>query len=73
MSSFAGQPPLKQSIWICDVYGAMMGEVAVMAALHHRKRTGKGQYIEMSQSENIMRAMTWVWPYQQVAQTHAEP
>jgi len=73
LSSFAGKPPLKQSIWICDVFGAMMGEVAVLSALHHRQRTGKGQYIEMSQSENIMRAMTWVWPYQQVTQKHAEP
>ena len=73
LSSFAGKPPLKQSIWICDVFGAMMGEVAVLSALHYRRRTGKGQYIEMSQSENIMRAMGWVWPYQQVTQKHAEP
>ena len=73
ISSFAKRPPLKQSIWICDVYGAMMGEVAVLAALHHKKRTGKGQYIEMSQSENIMRAMGWVWPYQQVTGKGAEP
>jgi crotonobetainyl-CoA:carnitine CoA-transferase CaiB-like acyl-CoA transferase len=73
MSSFSKRPPLKQSIWICDVYGAMMGEVAVLAALHHRKRTGKGQYIEMSQSENIMRAMGWIWPYQQLTGKGAEP
>ena len=31
-SSFPGHPPLKQSIWICDVFGAMMGEVAILAA-----------------------------------------
>ena len=73
LSSFPNRPPLKQSIWICDVYGAMMGEVAVLAALHHRKKTGKGQYIEMSQSENIMRAMGWVWPYQQMTGKGAEP
>jgi crotonobetainyl-CoA:carnitine CoA-transferase CaiB-like acyl-CoA transferase len=73
LSSFPNRPPLKQSIWICDVYGAMMGEVAVLAALHHRKKTGKGQYIEMSQSENIMRAMGWVWPYQQTTGKGAEP
>jgi crotonobetainyl-CoA:carnitine CoA-transferase CaiB-like acyl-CoA transferase len=73
MSSFSKRPPLKQSIWICDVYGAMMGEVAVLAALHHRKRTGKGQFIEMSQSENIMRAMGWVWPYQNLTGKGAEP
>jgi crotonobetainyl-CoA:carnitine CoA-transferase CaiB-like acyl-CoA transferase len=73
MSSFPGRPPLKQSIWICDVFGAMMGEVAVLAALRHRQRTGKGQYIEMSQSENIMRAMGWVWPYQQLTGKGVEP
>lgn len=73
ISSFSKRPPLKQSIWICDVYGALMCEVAVLAALHHRRKTGKGQYIEMSQSENIMRAMGWVWPYQQMTGKGAEP
>ena len=73
ISSFPGRPPLKQSIWICDVFGALMGEVAVLSALHHRKKTGRGQYIEMSQSENIMRAMGWVWPYQQFTEKGAEP
>ncbi|HPX11119.1 MAG TPA: CoA transferase [Syntrophales bacterium] len=73
MSSFPGQPPLKQSIWICDYYGGLMGEVAVLAALHHRRKTGKGQYIEMSQSENIMRTMGWIWPYQQFTGKGAEP
>ncbi len=73
MSSFADRPPLKQSIWICDYYGGLMGEVAVLAALHHRRRTGKGQFIEMSQCENIMRAMGWVWPYQQISGKGVEP
>lgn len=73
LSSFPKRPPLKQSIWICDVYGALMGEIAVLAALHHREKTGQGQYIEMSQSENIMRAMGWVWPYQQMTGKSAEP
>jgi crotonobetainyl-CoA:carnitine CoA-transferase CaiB-like acyl-CoA transferase len=73
ISSFPGRPPLKQSIWVCDVFGALMGEAAVLAALHHRNRTGRGQFIEMSQSENIMRAMGWVWPYQQFAGKSAEP
>lgn len=73
ISSFANRPPLKQSIWICDYYGGLMGEVAVLAALHHRRKTGKGQFIEMSQCENIMRAMGWVWPYQQIAGKGTEP
>jgi crotonobetainyl-CoA:carnitine CoA-transferase CaiB-like acyl-CoA transferase len=73
MSSFPGQPPLKSRLYVCDTFGALMGEVAVLAALHHRGRTGQGQYIELSQSENIMRAMTWVWPYQQITGKVAMP
>lgn len=73
MSRFPEAPPLKSRIWICDYYGGLMGEVAVLAALHYRKRTGKGQYIDMSQSENIMRTMSWVWPYQQITGKGAMP
>jgi crotonobetainyl-CoA:carnitine CoA-transferase CaiB-like acyl-CoA transferase len=73
MSSFPGQPPLKSGIYPCDDYGGLMGEVAVLSALHYRERTGKGQYIELSQSENIMRIMSWVWPYQQITGKVAMP
>ena len=73
MSSFPGQQPLKSRIYICDDYGGLMGELAVLAALHYRERTGKGQYIELSQSENIMRTMSWVWPYQQITGKVAMP
>jgi len=73
MSSFPGQSPLKSRIYPCDDYGGLMGEVAVLAALHYRERTGKGQYIELSQSENIMRTMSWVWPYQQLMGQTAMP
>jgi len=73
MSSFPGQPPLKNRLFMCDNYGALMGEVAVLAALHYREKTGKGQYIELSQSENIMRTMSWIWPYQQITGKVAMP
>lgn len=73
ISSFPNRPPLKQSIWICDVFGGLMGEVAVLAALYHREKTGKGQFIEMSQTENIMRVLGWTWPYQQITGKGAEP
>lgn len=73
MSSFPGQPPLKSSIYPCDDYGGLMGEVAVLAALHHRDKTGVGQFIDLSQSENIMRVMSWVWPYQQLTGKEAMP
>jgi crotonobetainyl-CoA:carnitine CoA-transferase CaiB-like acyl-CoA transferase len=73
LSSFPGKPPLKSRLYICDNYGALMGELAVLAALHHLERTGKGQFIELSQSEAIMRAMSWVWPYQQITGKVAMP
>ena len=73
MSSFPGQRPLKSRLYICDSYGALMGEVAVLAALHYRDRTGKGQFIELSQSESIMRTMSWVWPYQHITGKGAMP
>ena len=73
LSSFPGQRPLKSRLYICDNYGALMGEVAVLAALHHRQRTGKGQYIELSQTENIIRMMSWVWPYQNITGKTAMP
>lgn len=73
MSSFPGRTPLKCRTWLCDYYGATMGQVAVLAALHYRERTGKGQYIELSQSEAIMRTMSWIWPYQQITGKGAQP
>jgi len=44
-----------------DAYGdhlpAMCGAVAVLAALLYRKRTGRGQYIDLSQAECLIRIM----------------
>jgi crotonobetainyl-CoA:carnitine CoA-transferase CaiB-like acyl-CoA transferase len=73
MSRFPGQTPLKMRAYIGDNYGAMSAEVAVLAALHYRDRTGKGQFIEFSQTENIFRTMSWIWPYIQLAGQKAEP
>lgn len=64
ITGFPGRPPLKSGIWLGDHYGALMGAVGVLAALAHRDRTGKGQYIEFSQCENLMRSMDWTWIWQ---------
>jgi crotonobetainyl-CoA:carnitine CoA-transferase CaiB-like acyl-CoA transferase len=73
MSRFPGQTPLKMRAYIGDNYGGMAAEVAVLAALHYRDRTGKGQFIEFSQTENIMRLMSWVWPYLQLTGNLPKP
>lgn len=73
MSRFPGQTPLKQRAYVGDNYGGLCAEIAVLAALHHRDRTGRGQYIEFSQTENVMRTMSWIWPYLQITGRRPEP
>jgi crotonobetainyl-CoA:carnitine CoA-transferase CaiB-like acyl-CoA transferase len=73
MSRAPGQTPLKMRAYIGDNYGGLCAEIAVLAALHYRDRTGKGQFIEFSQTENIMRTMSWIWPYQQITGKQAQP
>ena len=38
-----------------DPVGGLSGLGAVLAALHHRRRTGKGQYIDLAQQEAAVR------------------
>ncbi len=73
MSYFPGQRPLRNRLYVADNYGALLGEVAVLAALHHRQKTGRGQYIELSQTESLIRTMSWVWPYQHITGKTAGP
>jgi len=40
--------PMKVGVGIADVMCGMYGAMAVLAALHHRDKTGEGQYIDMS-------------------------
>ena len=40
-------------VFLADAAGGSVGAFAMLAALRHRNRTGKGQYIDMSQAENI--------------------
>ena len=49
---FPGEPEYAaHESWIADYGGGVHGAVAVMAALHHRARTGQGQNIDLSQVE----------------------
>jgi crotonobetainyl-CoA:carnitine CoA-transferase CaiB-like acyl-CoA transferase len=73
MSRWSGHTPLKMRAYIGDNYGGIAAEIAVLAALHYRDRTGKGQYIEFSQTENIMRLMSWIWPYLKITGKLPQP
>jgi crotonobetainyl-CoA:carnitine CoA-transferase CaiB-like acyl-CoA transferase len=41
-------PPLKVGVGIADIMCGMYATTAILAALHHRDKTGEGQYIDLS-------------------------
>ena len=43
--------------YLGDFGPAALGAVCVLVALYHRQKTGKGQYIDLSQSETLMRIL----------------
>lgn len=51
ITGYRGGDPLRTGISFTDPYSGMVGAGAVLAALHHRRRTGKGQYIDLSEQE----------------------
>jgi crotonobetainyl-CoA:carnitine CoA-transferase CaiB-like acyl-CoA transferase len=64
ITGFPDKLPLKAGIWLADYFGGLMGAVGVLGALAYRDRTGKGQYIEFSQAENLIRVLDWTWLWQ---------
>ncbi len=47
-------PSTNSGVFMGDYAAGAMGAFAVMAALYHRKRTGKGQLIELAQAETAI-------------------
>ena len=43
-----GRPPMKVGVGIADIMCGMYAAAAILAALHHRDKTGEGQYIDLS-------------------------
>jgi crotonobetainyl-CoA:carnitine CoA-transferase CaiB-like acyl-CoA transferase len=51
MMSITGEPegePMKVGVGIADVMCGMYAVAAILAALHHREKTGEGQYIDLA-------------------------
>ncbi len=58
IDSFTGYrdgPPVPVENAFSDPYNGIMGAFAILVALTHRDRTGKGQHIDYSQQESIMQ------------------
>ncbi|SFN07650.1 CoA transferase [Thermodesulforhabdus norvegica] len=63
ITGFADRGPIKSGVWIADWTTALMCAVAIVMALNYRERTGKGQFIDYMQVENVIRLMDWTWLY----------
>jgi len=57
LTGYRDWPPMHVGISYGDPNGGLHGAVAVLAALHHRARTGQGQYIDMSQQETSIAVL----------------
>ena len=51
LTGYAGGPAMRSGLSFTDPYSGFLGAGAVLAALHYRRRTGKGQYIDLSEQE----------------------
>ncbi len=55
--SFTGEPdgaPTKVGVAIVDVTAGLFAANAILAALHHRQKTGKGQYIDIALLDSVV-------------------
>ena len=50
-------PSYNTTVLMSDAAAGAQGAFAVLAALHHRKRTGEGQLVELGQAENVFPYM----------------
>ncbi len=57
VTGYRDWPPMHVGISYGDPNGGLHGAVAVLAALHHRARTGRGQYIDLSQQETTISVL----------------
>jgi crotonobetainyl-CoA:carnitine CoA-transferase CaiB-like acyl-CoA transferase len=54
LTGYKGWPPMHSGFSYADPNAGIHGAFAILAALIHRKKTGEGQYIDMSQWECAM-------------------
>jgi len=63
ITGFEEAMPVKSQAWIGDFLSGTVAAFTTLVALFWRKRSGKGQFIDMSQAEVLLRVMDWTWLY----------
>jgi len=54
-----GIEPLAEAVSHADLYSGLQAVIGILAALHHRQRTGEGQHVEVSMAEVMLQASEW--------------
>jgi crotonobetainyl-CoA:carnitine CoA-transferase CaiB-like acyl-CoA transferase len=57
ITGYKDGPPIRTGLSFTDPYSGFIGAGAVLTALHYRRRTGKGQYIDLSEQEAAIPVM----------------
>jgi len=55
----AGRPPVKAGIPVTDLGAGLFALAGILAALHHRDRTGQGQHIDTSLGDAGLALSVW--------------
>ncbi|MBW2241909.1 MAG: CoA transferase [Deltaproteobacteria bacterium] len=55
LTGYFGGPPVPVENAFSDPYNGILGAFAVLTALRHRDRTGRGQHVDYSQQEAVMQ------------------
>ena len=54
-----GRPPVKAGIPVTDLGAGLFALAGILAALHHRDRTGQGQHIDTSLGDAGLALSVW--------------
>jgi formyl-CoA transferase len=62
LSGEPGRPPVRVGVSIGDTLAALHGVIGILAALHERERSGKGQVIDVALYEAVFNCMESLLP-----------
>jgi len=57
ITGYTGGPPHRSANYIADAMSAVFAATAILAAVNYRRKTGKGQYIDLAQAEVVTSMM----------------
>lgn len=57
------QPPIKAGVAISDILTGMNATIGILAALHAREKTGRGQMIDVALTDSTLAALTNIAQY----------